>query len=81
MAGTEGQGGELWFQLGRPRITASNLKDMAYYPRRCTQQLWKEETTLENVKSIIWGKKHESVAREEYEKLHNCHVKEVDIPQ
>ena len=52
---------------------------MAYYPKRCAQQLWKEKPNLENVKSIIWGKKHESVAREEYEKLHNCHVKEVGI--
>ena len=41
--------------------------------------LWKEKPNLENVKSIQWGNKNESVAREEYEKIYNCQVQEVGL--
>ena len=71
LAGADGQGESvsLWMQLRRGRITASNLKQIICNPKQYAQMLWKEKPSLENVKSIQWGNKNESVAREEYVKF------------
>ena len=75
-----GQGeSELWLQLRKGRITASCLKEIVLNPKKYAENLWKKRPNLENVTSIMWGKKNESVARKEYEELYDCQVKEVGI--
>ena len=75
-----GQGeSELWLQLRKGRITASCLKEIVLNPKKYAENLWKKRPNLENVKSIMWGKKHESDARKEYEQLYDCQVREVGL--
>jgi hypothetical protein len=70
VTGTEDQAASpIWHSLRAVRISGTTFKNFSGNPSRMAAKMWDEKSDLSNLKSIRWGQEHESVAREEYERL------------